>query len=942
MLKNIEKEALNARIENRNKKNSVFIRDSKRIIKRFSKVGFVTNNVIDSLMYRGVDTQYITKCFDKKISDNRDNVDLLINFFREGKANFALTTSFASSGKTYTNNLVFNECRDWKKELDELFIKKLCNEEFPEEIIIQAKRQISKKINDALQARHSEFVDIKHKAEKLIKAENIKIKKLKESGLTECEIETAIKSLPERKKIDALKNEFKEKETYIKKSIIDNFVSAEIKFTADIKKKGAIIRFFYMEFELSDKKPISERLKKDIIKDFIEYEFNKVKNGNITNVKAINEYIEKYGASLVQIIVTPNRIQNEQNQEDEKYNYTAIIGQNGKQISFDSDTNYSVVIEKLTEVLNQIEAHPVKTKINLCIDEAHVLVEQKSFRSDAINKLIQVVARVLELDGTVLFMTATPENLKCFNFDRIISFIPVEDVKNADKIKIYMRSEAADFGTEENIEQKNTLCMHDYVVSVVNQLKNPLVRYNTKQGIERAKETLEGLGYKVETVTSDDKQKELFRSIVKNSALTKADKWICSSVIEVGTNIIGVVQDDGSIDLMDITPTYCLNNINQMSFDSIEQFFARVRYHVSEYALIMPDKRNQSEKETIQSVDTLLNQEISNVETFYGKLKELAAVIVKISNSRDEAISNVNKAFNSCESIDGKKYNCECIYFDEEDLEVKVDTISLWKNVYKKFIQQYYYHPTLFIKKLDELFGIEVEISEEDVHEIHSNKEINTQAKKDYAKNALQELVDNKGISLLKKVISKRITVQEITDKKKREGIEAVLNVKEYKSYFQQAFDLDLDFSKIVSAILLFESNRDIERYLQGAYYINGNKLFLKEGITLSIEHDIIMREFYKINSKGNLVERQINAEDITNISRKIGKVLNKKVKKCKNAIQCKDKTLEFGIGYKEAFELFEYIFRMQVIDTDIYKIRGLNTTLKDPKANIQNEGAVA
>lgn len=841
-------ESLNNRINDKNRKNEKYIKESNKLIKRFRNVNFKTNSIVDSLMYRDVETEYIVQYFSKKIGDNPKNRELLLNILKNETANFNMFTSFASSGKTFTVNTIFNDYREYRKHTDENFLIDLCVNGISDPVV---KKMIDDKVNRKLEKFQYENCTVRNKVQKMKRA----------------------KVSPE--KIKAVEDAFNQK---------------------------------------------VEEEKRRILFEYFKGEFERRKLGSISKVEEINEYVENNPTSLIQVLVTPNRIQNEQNQEEEKYNFTAIIGQNGKEIKFDADTNYSVVIEKLTEVLNKIEKSLVKTKINLVIDEAHVLVEQKGFRSEAINCLIQVVSRVLELDGTVIFMTATPENLKCFNFDKIISFIPVEDVKNADKVKVYMNTD------------KN-LSMHDYTLSVIKHLNNPLVRYNTKDGIARAKEVLESFGYKVETVTADDKKKELFRSIVKKSALIKADKWLCSSVIEVGTNIIGVIREDGSIALVDITPTYVMHDINNCSFDSMEQFFARIRYKVSEYALIIPEKKSTGE--SVKCVNTLLNEEIGRVEIYFDKLSEIAATYLRVIEDKAEAIENIKRTFEVCKSADGAYYHCNCIYFDEETLETKVDTIALWKNVYKSYIQQYYYHPELLMNRLSETLGLPVEFATDSIDKVKT-KDVNTSdIIKAIAKDTLKSL-SNADIKELEQVVSKEISIEDIKKQDRREKIETILKVKSYAKYLKEAYNLSVDFAKIVSVIVNASKEKEITEFLQKAFYVKGNLLYLSEKTTLSIEQDIIINALYKTKEDNSVIERRISKEDIENLSVAIGKATKKKVKKNKKAeSEGEQNSSMYGIGYDETFKLLEYIFILQTVGKDSevkYKIRGLNTSLKTSK----------
>ena len=807
------------KIEERNVENKIYIKESGRIIKRLSKAEFTGNKIFDSLIYRNVKTEYVTKTFEKKIADKAENEELLLDILKENKKSFNLLTSFASSGKTYTINSVFNKYRDYRKELDEEFLKDLLEAELSKE----SNEHIKKKIEGALLDKEYQVNSSRHKVEKLIKQKASK------------------------EKIDAAK---------IKHH----------KLTEDISTKAK--------------------------EDFLTKEFDVAKKGRASIIKEINEYLEEAGGSIIQILVTPNRIQNEQNQEEAAYNYTAVIGQNGEYIKFNSDTNYSVVIEKLTEILSTIEHGSTKAKINLVIDEAHVLVEQKNFRGEAINGLIQVVSKVLELGGAVIFMTATPNNLKCFNFDKIISFIPEDEIKMADKIKVYYK------------EEKSTV--QEYVVSLAEHLENPLIYYNTKDGIRRAKESLEGLKRKVDTVTADGKNEELFKNIVSSSALTKADKWLCSSVIEVGTNIKGVLQDDGCIKQEVITPTYILNNINNCKMDSIIQFFARIRYHLPEYVLCMPHHEGYGDR--IKSIETILNEEISKVETSYDRFNKTLDFL-KATFPEEVAVQMMKKALET-EFLDGTHMNYNCIYFDEADLAVKVDTVSLWKSVYDKYNEQLYYHPDLLISRLEKELGVPVEVATENITIVKSKIEDSSPETKALAYEALSEMT-KKDIAVLENVVSKILDPRDITDEEQQERIGNVLKYKKYAEYLKKAYNLELKFTKIVEVILNAKRNSHIEYYLMSAQYVKGNILYQKGKPLMPIEQDIMLKKFCTLKPDGKIVKRTITKSDLEEIRIQINMTTKK------------------HYAYKDIYKLFNHIFNTTDCSTDTeekYKIEYLYT----------------
>lgn len=316
---------------------------------------------------------------------------------------------------------------------------------------------------------------------------------------------------------------------------------------------------------------------------------------------------DNYGIQPVQIIVTPNRIQNLQNEES--YSISAVVG--GVTV-FDStiynSKGMSVVADKLMQLFKEIKDDK---HIVLVIDEAHdILVESIDYRSKAVKDLNRIAEEVIKRSGTVIYMTATPEPLSLFEFDEIIHCEPTTPIPMSDRIMLYTY-------TTDNVTA---------IVSVVHEAvlngKRPLVFVNDKNIMGDVITSLKNdYHHVVLHVTSEDKgisinydretrttiknyKNQLYGSIVEHSLLPgytegdspeKVDCWLTTSMINVGTNIKGVTDISGnSSEDTSVLPIYACLNRNHVDSNMILQFFARVRYKVPEYQILWHEKKGEN------------------------------------------------------------------------------------------------------------------------------------------------------------------------------------------------------------------------------------------------------------------------------------------------------------------------------------------------------------
>lgn len=662
--------------------------------------------------------------------------------------------------------------------------------------------------------------------------------------------------------------------------------------------------------------PVIKESEEQRIKKVLFIEIEKCKNGKISKIAEVNEFIKGI-EQLFQAIVTPNRIQNIQNEEEENYNFTALIGSNGKTINLTDGENYSAVIEKLEEAFNDIKEQGMNTKINLIIDEAHILVQQKNFRGEAIDRLLKVVSEVLKMNGNVFFMTGTNSALKCFKFDKIINFIQEKPTVNADKIVIYA-----------NKEEK--VSKFDYVLSCINEANKPLVRYNSKADIKKVKESLELLDKKVYSLTSEDKEinKEtkdyvspVFKNIVKNNALIDADAWITTSVLEVGTNITGVINEGEKEPVLrqeEITPMYVINTYKNCNIDSMVQFAARIRYKVPCYAFIT--NYHDNEKKSIISIDWFLKQEIKAISHAVKKFECTLAYYMK-DFSKEDIILNINQDIKTALYYDGTLINNQCIYFNEEKMQIEIDLVSLYKNAYDKYNEQFYYNTELLAKKLKKEFGISVEFKTID-NVLKGTKDAGTSKKqlREDAKVVLSTMNEDE-LQSLSYVAKGELNLTDVKDINVKKKIDTICAVPDYVKSIKRAALLSVPAKEIAEIISKTKKEVDIINYLDRQFYVDSNNHFLKYGSSKSIEQDIVLNKFY-ICENGKMKQPYINREDIIKISKEI-----------------KIQTGKKAPTVKEVYKLIQNIFC--VSDLTEAKIIQLEKEIKEIKNGIKNKTSI-
>lgn len=721
------------------------------------------------------------------------------------------------------------------------------------------------------------------------------------------------------------------------------------------------------------------------VKNAIIKEFS---NGNPTignsNPDSIIKFFLDQEKKNLNILFCPNKIQNLQNEN--KYEMSALVSQSKDLTSYDLNetNNFSSVYEKAKEVREYV-ATLDDVKINLVIDEAHLLVDEShfGFRGKALLELNQLIQEVLDKKGSILYITATPDSLKIKPFDYIIEFEDKKYTAPTNKIDI--------------ICNNSYQSMVDFCHKHISDISLPFFRlnsFNITENIIQLSDILNGKtfltvdgktkGYTTFRDIYGNQQKvydnKLFGDIVENGNIptsitidgkeVKIDGYGATSVLEVGSNINTI----GGTTNQDLTPVYVCQNQNNMSINSIIQFFNRVRFFVNRYVLLMPGK----EQVPMKSLETIIKEELIIKDTYLSSYNDMIRAYKAIAIDNEDIIETVGKFLNSDTKKDGSSSDLGYLYFDNDTLEVKAFMYSFWNTCYSKYISQYFYNVEALASELSKKLKVKVNIIEdynvsnysteinEQVKNFFSTFEITPEIEKQVLSNDIKdnELKKYTALSLYKEVenlISLGVPVEEafktvgsmtkgeITKKKTKIVKEIIIKMtnKELDTMIDYICDT-IDDSVVMSEtlkhnIFLIKDNAAIVKYIKGmknldvsnSKILKGliksksaadlNRIVYQELVSIHIDNYTNGRKFMLVGGAGTEARiildslYKINASGNlvqTTISSDIIDTIRKQLKKELSSIY----------SDKDIIELIQYCFRVKK-DKDtkqikIYKLR--------------------
>ena len=724
MFKNISTIIDKNRIEKKEKEWNNFLNESIWIRRELG-----LNNKIKSVK----PTEVIISDYDKFLSDNKNNIDLMVETLEE-KGSLSLFEAPTGTGKTYISNQVLKILRQNKQNEIDAFLKS---------------------------------IDITHE----LHLNNVSI--IQEREIEKIRMKNALKIHS------------------INKKKTTNLNDSDLAFVNSINKE-------------------IEETKNRIKKEYIEKRFKNCIHNEVSDIKEINDYVIENGVYVLPIILCPNRIQNIQNQEEEDYDFKAIIGDGKNQIEVSADTNYSMVYDKVYDIISLIEDSSL-VNIKLIVDEAHNLIKDAAFRVNAIEGILKCVDMVLALNGSVAFMTATPDSLSYFRFDKILSFIPKKVENNYEKAVIYVNKK-----TSENMLQ--------YTYKIAKSLENPLVRINSIKGIEKMDFLFRKDGFKGFTLTSKDKEvnfdgtykNEMFGDIVKHSSLPEGQYYLCTQLLEAGTNIKGVKLTDGTVEKRNISPVYAIHDSRNCNFDSIEQFIARRRYSVkgSTISITIPCIDKEAKIFSKGQIYAMQKDKLKTALKTFRAFLDAAKICY---DNKEQLIENVNRIIDSQVYTDGTKLSMNCIYLDEETMTINYNKLIFWKIIYEKYMEQYFYNYNEFAKVLKEKLDIPVEIIEGSIsNEIIDIEEIKTNAKIEKAEAILTIIALKKSeIEVLECVLKHERKLTDIESSELKDKIEKITNIDNIKRILRRAIVMGVCIEDLINVMKNVARKRNARLFLK-------------------------------------------------------------------------------------------------------------------------------
>ncbi len=260
-------------------------------------------------------------------------------------------------------------------------------------------------------------------------------------------------------------------------------------------------------------------------------------------------------------------------------------------------------LDKVHDYIRMQKAQGSKERYVLIIDECHYLVTQHKFREWAMKGIISGIES--DFYDNVILVTATPAPMSLFRCNKCIEFESDTYKPVMDRIEI------------------------EFVDDVIEYVKNidldkcfPFVRLNDKDVIaDLVKNYLPFYA----VLTSEEKNNTLYNSIVEKETIQSSQYRgiLTTSVSEVGLN---VTSYPANLQMIAAFPDW------NMSVDSIEQFFNRVRRtdtsHIECAKVILPKpKANEA---------YLFDQDGNRICEFHDVVVENDRVIINDSSQMDK------------------------------------------------------------------------------------------------------------------------------------------------------------------------------------------------------------------------------------------------------------------------------------------------------------------
>lgn len=340
-------------------------------------------------------------------------------------------------------------------------------------------------------------------------------------------------------------------------------------------------------------------------------------------VKKINQ---KTNYSKTVVLAVPNNIQCWQNRQ--QYGTYAVAGdsdENFRRKQGIESKGYTAVYECVAELATW-PATELKNYV-LIIDEMHQLMTECDYR--AFEGITAAADAVVAAGGVVMCMTATPRQiLHLWQFSEWI----VAERKDGGKTNVQSIEYIS-------VDTRKQIKVFDAVLEEIRSAKEArrmaVVRLQSKEKIDEAKKTLEAEGISCEVLTADCKDKvketdgnwyyksQTYASLIQSGTLPDVDCLLVTSILEVGTSVIGVNRGGTVVQDAGLTPIFVCQR-SDTDLDRMLQFFARFRFSIAEAKIFCSKCQtpNEDAEDLTQGADEIM---VKKATTLYMQGDRLAA-----------------------------------------------------------------------------------------------------------------------------------------------------------------------------------------------------------------------------------------------------------------------------------------------------------------------------
>ena len=194
------------------------------------------------------------------------------------------------------------------------------------------------------------------------------------------------------------------------------------------------------------------------------------------------------------------------------------------------------------------------------------------------------------------------------------------------------------------VDTRKQIKVYDVMIDEIRAAKNAghmaVVRYQSKEDIKKARKQLEAENITCEILTADCKEKTqdedgryVYKSAVYAGLIERGtlpdniDVLLCTSILEVGTSIIGTNKGGEIIQDADLTPIFVCNRADT-DIDKMLQFFARFRFPINQAKVICSKCQNptQDPVDLSEGADAIA---VKNAVNLYIKRDSLATAFSK-------------------------------------------------------------------------------------------------------------------------------------------------------------------------------------------------------------------------------------------------------------------------------------------------------------------------